>query len=359
MEVCRLGGYWLPSTPNVRYLSGFTGEDSGLLVTPDRSILITDSRYVEQAEDEAHVDEVICRHGPMSGTVGGLVGRLAVQRLGLTAANLTHAEFRALRKAAPDVDMRARKQGIAEQMRRRKDEAEVQVIRKALQAAEQAFVNVLPEILPGAVEREIAARLEYEMRMAGAEGTAFETISAADARASVPHARTGEQTIEPGGTLLLDWGARLDGYCCDLTRVVCTDRIAETFSGLIEIVIEAQAAVFEKLRPGNTCGEADAAGRAVIAGAGCGRFFGHGIGHGVGLSVHEAPRVGPGVDTVLLPGMVTTVEPGIYVPGKVGIRIEEMVLITRGEPEVLTSLPRRPQDVAALRDTALSKQNKA
>jgi Xaa-Pro aminopeptidase len=355
----RLEAYWLPSAVNVRYLSGFTGDESSLLVTADRAVLITDSRYLEQAENEARVDEIVRRHGPMPRAVGTLARELALAGLCVTAANLSHAEFLALRKAAPNLELAARNNGLAEQMRRRKNAGEVEIIRRALRAAEEAFKTVLPDIRSGAVEREVAARLEYRMRMAGAEGTAFDTICAADTRASVPHARTGGHSIAEHGALLVDWGARLDGYCCDLTRVVCTDRIPETLGELVEIVIEAQEAVFEKLRPGNTCGEADAAGRAVIAKAGYGEFFGHGIGHGVGLSVHETPRLGPGVDSVLLPGMVTTVEPGIYVPGQVGARIEEMVLITPDDPEVLTSLPRRPQELAALEISPLPKQPQA
>ncbi len=355
----RLEAYWLPSAANVRYLSSFTGDESSLLVTVDRAVLITDSRYLEQAENEARVDEIVCRHGPMPRAVGTLARELAVARLAVTGSNLTHADYLALREAAPNLELATHKNGLAEQMRRRKDAGEVEAIRRALRAAEQAFMSVLPDIRPGGVEREIAARLEYRMRMAGAEGTAFDTICAAGTRASVPHARTGGHSIPEQGALLVDWGARLDGYCCDLTRVVCTDRIPETLRELVEIVIEAQEAVFEELRPGNTCGEADVAGRAVIAKAGYGEFFGHGIGHGVGLTVHEVPRLGPGVDTVLLPGMVTTVEPGIYVPGEAGVRIEEMVLITPDDPEMLTSVPRRPQRLAALKVSPLPRQTQA
>lgn len=147
------------------------------------------------------------------------------------------------------------------------------------------------------------------------------------------------------GSVLFDWGARLAGYCSDLTRVICTDTIPPQPDALTEIVLVAQAAVLGKLKPGNRCGEADAAGRAVIAKAGYGAEFGHGIGHGVGLAVHEAPRLGPGDEMVLLPGMVVTVEPGVYLPGRAGVRIEEMAVITRDGCEVLTTLPRRPGEL--------------
>ena len=147
--------------------------------------------------------------------------------------------------------------------------------------------------------------------------------------------------------MLFDWGARVDGYCCDLTRMVGVGRIPRQLGDLVEVVLEAQEAVFARLKPGSRCGDADAAGRAVIAKAGYGRQFGHGMGHGVGLKVHEQPSLGPHSEVVLLPGMVVTVEPGIYVPGKIGVRVEEMALITEDGHEVLTRLPRRPADLCA------------
>jgi Xaa-Pro aminopeptidase len=153
--------------------------------------------------------------------------------------------------------------------------------------------------------------------------------------------------VRQGGSVLLDWGARLSGYCSDLTRTICVDRIRELLGGLVEVVLAAQDAVLENLKPGRSCGDADAAGRAVIARAGRGRCFGHGMGHGVGLAVHEAPRLGPRSAAVLLPGMVVTVEPGVYLPGEAGVRVEELVLITPDGHEVLTSLPRTPEALGA------------
>jgi Xaa-Pro aminopeptidase len=183
------------------------------------------------------------------------------------------------------------------------------------------------------------------MRVAGADGASFDTICAADAAASVPHAIPGERRLVPDGAVLFDWGARLDGYCSDLTRVYCTGRIAPNVGDLAQIVLEAQAAVLDVLKPGNRCCDADAAGRAVIAKAGHGHHFGHGVGHGVGLLVHEAPHLAPGVETVLLPGMVVTVEPAVYLPGEAGVRIEDMALITSDGCEVLSSLARTPVEL--------------
>jgi Xaa-Pro aminopeptidase len=239
----------------------------------------------------------------------------------------------------------SRRSGIAEKMRVRKSADEVQAIRAALQASEAAFLDVLELVEPGRSERWLAARLEYEMRVRGADGTAFETICAVGPHASMPHAVSGDAQVQPHCGVLFDWGARRGGYCSDLTRLTHRDTIPPKLNALVDVVLAAQAAAFSKLKPGNRCAEADAAGRAVIAKACYGANFGHGIGHGVGLEVHEAPRLAPGDDTVLLPGMVVTVEPGIYVPGDVGVRIEEMALITSDGHDVLSSLPRRPEQL--------------
>lgn len=338
-----LDAYLLVEAANVRYLSGFTGEDSTLLATPRRTLLLTDSRYVEQAEGEARVDEVVSRHTRMARAVAGTCRGLGIRTLGITAANVSQAMFAALAKADTALEPRAACSGIVEKMRRRKDEAEVAAVRASLRKAEEAFGRLMGHVRAGRSERWLAARLEFEMRALGAESASFDVICAAGARASVPHARPGSAKLEVDSAILLDWGARLAGYCSDLTRVIALGTIPTALEALADVVLEAQEAVFAKLKPGNTCAEIDAAGRAVLARSGYGRCFGHSIGHGVGLAVHEQPRLGPREDTVLLPGMVVTIEPGIYLPGRVGVRIEEMALITEGGHEVLTELPREPR----------------
>ncbi|MHC4789050.1 MAG: M24 family metallopeptidase [Planctomycetota bacterium] len=345
LDEAGLDAYWLVGRANVRYISGFTGEDSTLLLSADRTVLITDSRYAEQAEREAEADEVLSRHTPMAEVVGSLCRGLGLRRVGVTAANLTHAQYAATAEAAAPAALISRQAGIAEKMRARKDAEEVEAIRAALRLAEAAFQEFLASVEPGRSERWLAARLEYEMRCRGADGASFETICAAGARASMPHAVSGEAEVGADEAVLFDWGARLDGYCCDLTRVVGVGTIPLALSALVDVVLEAQEAVFAALKPGSRCAEADAAGRALIAKAGYGGNFGHGMGHGVGLLVHEGPRLGPGAETVLLPGMVVTVEPGIYLPGEAGVRIEEMALITPDGHEVLTALPQRPEEL--------------
>jgi Xaa-Pro aminopeptidase len=340
-----LDAYWLADPPNVRYLSGFHGEDSGLLLTADASALVTDSRYAEQAEAEAQVDEVICRDGTMAEAAAGACRRLEVARLGVTSAKVSHAQFAALAREAGSVEVVACEQGIAEELRLCKDPDEVRALEAALRLAEASFLTLLAEVRPGRTESWLAARLEYEMRTGGAEAAAFETICAVDGRASVPHARPGQAAVGPQSAVLFDWGARLDGYCSDLTRVVCVDRIPARLTALVDVVLDAQAAALERLKPSVPCSEVDEAGRAVIESAGYGRFFGHMIGHGVGLEVHEGPRLGRKDETALAPGMVVTIEPGIYIPGELGVRIEQMARVTPDGCEVLTRLPGRPTDL--------------
>ncbi len=338
-----LDAYWLVEPANVRYLCGFTGEDSTLVVTADHAALISDSRYAEQAELEAEADEVISRKQPMAEEAGALLKAHAAGRVGVSGRHVRQADFTALGEAAAPVELTARKHGIAEQMRVCKDAGEVEAIRASLRLAQETFEEVLPLVEPGRAERWLAARLEFELRARGADGASFPTICAVDAHASMPHATSGGAVVGQRSAVLFDWGARLAGYCSDLTRVVCVDTIPEEIEAVADVVLRAQEAVFWLLKPGSTCGDVDAAGRAVIEQAGYAEEFGHGIGHGVGLSVHEAPRIGPAGETVLKPGMVVTVEPGVYLPGRLGVRIEEMALITPHGHEVLTTLPQRPR----------------
>jgi Xaa-Pro aminopeptidase len=342
-----LDAWYLVDEHNVRYLSGFTGADSTLLVTPEDLFLVTDSRYVEQAEADLGAGEVVRRQGTMAQAVGGLLGKLGTRRLGVASAKITHAALQALSAEAPQTEPVPCEDGIADQMRVQKDEEEIAAIGAALDLAERTFTDFLGQVRPAQSEKWMAARLEFEMRASGADKAAFDVISAVDANASKPHAAPTESRTTPECSILFDWGARLNGYCSDLTRVTCLGTIPAKLSELVEIVLAAQQAAFERLRPGCRCAEADAAARAVISRAGYEEFFGHGLGHGVGLEVHEAPRLAHDAQMELRPGMVVTVEPGIYLPGQVGVRIEEMVRITPQGCEVLSTLPRRPEELKA------------
>jgi len=339
----RLGvdAYWLVEEANVRYLSAFTGQDSTLLVTGAKTILITDSRYKQQAENEAQVDAVVCRQGGMAATVAGLCKRLRVRRLALTANNVSHADYVVLEKDAPGITLKCCVGGIAERLRMRKDAEEIASIKAALKVAEGAFQTLVQTWKGEWTEAECAARFECEMRLSGAEKAAFEVICAAGERASLPHASPTRRRISGNSAALLDWGAVVNGYRCDLTRVLCTGKIPQRLDAAIETVIEAQETALVTLKPGVTCEDVDRSARTVIARAGWGRRFGHAVGHGVGLEVHEMPRLSRADRTVLLPGMVVTVEPGIYLPGAWGVRIEDMALVTEHGCEVLSTLPKR------------------
>jgi len=349
MEACRrhvaaLGAdaYWLVHGPDVRYLSGFTGDDSTLLVTRERSVLITDSRYEEQAHAEARVDEVEVRQKPMAKTVGVLCGALGVRALGVTAHRVTHADWVALAAETPAAELRACQSGPATRLRTRKSAEEVAAIAEALHIAEGAFQRFAAEVEPGRSEKWLAGRLEWEMKAAGADGPAFPTICAAGPRGSMPHAVCTDAELGGNAPLLVDWGACRGGYNSDLTRVLGTGTMPQQVEQLAQVVLEAQEAAFREARPGVPCGQVDLAARAVIARAGYGPFFGHSLGHGVGLEVHEAPRVGPGEREILLPGMVFTIEPGIYLPGVAGVRIEDLVVATDAGIQVLSSIERAP-----------------
>lgn len=337
-----LDAYWVVKPANVRYLSGFTGEDSTLVLTRDRVVLITDSRFAEQAEEEAEVDQVIVRNKQMAKTVGLLCRGAGGPKIGFTASNVTYADGHALARALPQRSVMPCSKGPAERLRLRKGRQEVEAIARATRLAEEAFSDFGGQLEAGRTEKWLAARLEWEMKRRGAEAEAFDTICAVGERASLPHAVRTDRPLGADTPLLVDWGARLDGYHSDLTRILAAGTMPQPVIDLSEVVLRAQEAAFEKMRPGVSCAEVDHAARKVVARAGYGSWFGHSLGHGVGLEVHEAPRLGPGEDQILLPGMVVTVEPGIYLPGQWGVRIEDIAVIIDGGYVKISSLHRKP-----------------
>jgi Xaa-Pro aminopeptidase len=343
--------WYLVDKANVRYLSGFTGEDSTLLLTHDRAVLLTDSRFTEQAEVDCDVDEVACRRGPMAQLVARLCAEMALTKLCVSGAAITYAVWQALGEQAEGVDVVPRKSCPAVQMRLTKDSDEVVAVRAALDLSQAALVRTLAQVEPGLSEERLAALLDFEMRISGAQGPAFDTICAIDANASKPHAVPCGDVVAGQSSILWDWGACLDGYCSDLTRMTCVSTIPDKVAALIPIVAAAQQAGIDALRPGAACCDVDAAARGVISEAGYSEYFGHGLGHGVGLAVHEGPVLTSRVDAVLEPGMIVTVEPGIYLPGQAGVRLEQMVLITADGHEVLSSLTQDPAGLGQLRHT--------
>ena len=333
----------LTSPTNVRYVSGFTGEDSWLLVGRDWGVLLTDGRFTEQAASECRHVEVFTRTrtGRMFEAMKQVLKGRGVRRLAIEGQHVTVALRQAMEKFFPRMRLVVLG-GEMDALRERKDAGELAAIRKAIRAAQRAFKALISKGAAGLVgrtENQVAAELEYLMRQMGAARPSFETIVAAGAHGSMAHYRPGPTKIVRDQAVLIDWGAVVDGYCSDLTRVVFTGRIPPQIEAVYETVRQAQAAAIKAIGPRVSCGAADAAARSVIAAAGHGKAFSHGTGHGLGLEVHESPRLGQKVKQRLAEGMVVTVEPGIYLPGVGGVRIEDDVLVTSDGARRLSSLP--------------------
>lgn len=316
--------------PDVRYLSGFSGEDSFLLLGDGWAVLITDSRYDEQARGECGDIEIHVRTGPIFAAVADALSGRRVRSLGVQAEHLTLAGRERLQAAVGGKRLRAIRRAASD-LRMVKDEAEITAIRRAVRAAETGFRNLVSagaESLIGRSERDVAAELDYHVRLAGAEGPSFETIVAAGPHASLPHYRPGATRLRRGQGVLIDWGARMDGYCSDLTRVIFLDRIPPRFGEMYETVRRAQAAAIDSIRSGVARRTPDRAARKILKDAGLEERFTHGLGHGIGLDIHEAPSVSRTAGGRLRAGMIVTVEPGVYLPGEGGVRIEDDVLVT-------------------------------
>jgi Xaa-Pro aminopeptidase len=327
---------------DVGYLSGFAGDDSWLLVGAGRPCLITDFRYEEQAAKECPQFARLIRKGSMAEALKKLIARRRIRSLGFDPDVLTVMEKSRLRLGLKSqlVPMA----GAISALRIRKDASEVKAISKAIEAAEAGWLEFRKHIRLGMTEQRLAAELDHQMRLAGADGPAFPTICAIDASASMPHARPGGRRLKRGSILLTDFGALRGGYVCDLTRVLAFGKMSPRVRAVYDIVREAQAAGIAAVRPGAEFVEVDAAARQVIQAAGYNRHFQHGTGHGLGRQVHEPPSLGTRAGKGRLePGMVVTIEPGIYLAGRFGIRIEDDVLVTDKGRRVLSHLERDPE----------------
>ena len=324
------------NSTNVTYLTGFTGEDSYLLVRPDGELVLTDGRYTTQMEEECPGLELSARRPgvPMFDLVVRVVKRAKIRRLGIEAESMTVGLRDKLGEKLPGVEL-VPTASLVEELRLVKDRQEIARIREAVRVAERAFAVVRATLRPEMTEKFVADELEHQLRLFGARSSSFPNIVAVGPRAALPHAVPGERTLGESELVLIDWGADAGQYKSDLTRVLVTGRISPKFRRLYEVVLEAQTRAIAAIRPGVEAQEVDGVARRVIADAGYGRRFGHGLGHGIGLEVHEAPRLSAKSTAVLEPGMVVTVEPGVYFPGWGGIRIEDDVLVTNKNHRVL------------------------
>ena len=332
----KIDGLLVSSWPNVSYLSGFKGTESWALVSPKGLYFITDSRYLEQAENEVRGFSVILRDKKgVADIVAGLAGKMKLRAVGFEASIITYAFYLGLEKSLGKEKLKGTR-GLVESLREIKDESEVRQIKKSADIAVRGYHYVRQMVRPGMKEREVQGRLEYFTKSLGAEKPAFDIIIASGARASMPHCQTNETVIQKNQSVLVDMGVVYEGYHSDLTRPIFLGKISSLQKKIYEIVWNAQRSGIQKARPGTPARVVDAACRRSIEKQGYGKYFGHGTGHGVGLEIHEAPTVSSKSATILKPGMVITVEPGVYLPGKFGIRIEDMVLITERGNEVLT-----------------------
>ena len=327
MEARGLSAALIHKPQNMRYLTGFTGEGC-LFLSAQRQAVLTDFRYVEQLSRQAPSLE--CVRTRMGKSVETLVAELAAasgaKQLAVETDFLCYDDWAALRAALGDVALTPLA-GLAEEMRLVKDEGEIDCIRRAADIACRAFKAILEVIRPGMTEREVAIALNYEMLRLGSEGEAFATIACAGLNGSLPHAVPGEHRLQNGELLTLDFGATFGGYRSDMTRTVGIGKVDGALKDIYQTVLEAHEMALDAIRPGAVCEEIDALARNYIEARYPGTF-GHALGHGVGLYIHEQPRLGKGDKTVLQPGHVVTVEPGIYISGLGGCRIEDMAILT-------------------------------
>ena len=330
---------------NVTYLTGFTGDDSYLLVRRDGETILSDPRYTTQLEEECTgVDLDIRAPGvPMLKSVTKNIAAAKVGRLGIEADSMTVGLRNQIAEKSPKVELLPTS-GLVEELRLIKDGDEIERLRRAVWQAEKAFGVLRSTLRPEKTEKQVADDLEYQFRLFGGKNASFPSIVAVGPRAALPHATPGESRIGDDDFVLIDWGANDGLYCSDLTRMLVTGKISPKFERIYNTVLEAQMRAIEAVKPGAIAHDVDNVARAHIAKAGFGKRFRHGLGHGLGMLVHEAPRLAVNNQTVLKPGMVVTVEPGIYLPGWGGVRIEDDVLVTRNGHEVLTSVPKRLED---------------
>jgi Xaa-Pro aminopeptidase len=328
----------LVTTPvNVRYLVGFESTNAALLVEDERAVLFSDFRYAEAARSVEGVEFVEVERALIRGVAGHVEGRL-----GFESAHLTHASWELLRDAGLELIPTG---GQVEQLRAVKDSGELAALHKAAAITTEAYARIAEEPFVGRTERELGFRFDRILQELGAHGNSFPTVFASGPHGAVPHTKSGDRVIERGETVVLDAGAVVDGYCADCTRTFATGELPDELRHAYDVCLAAQLAGLRAAAPTITGRQADAAARGVIDAAGLGEYFGHGLGHGVGLMVHEAPTLRPESEDTLVLNNVVTVEPGIYLPGVGGIRIEDLVVVGKDGPRVLTPYTKELQTV--------------
>jgi Xaa-Pro aminopeptidase len=335
----QLDAILLSQPENLRYLSGFTGSSGWLLVSEKKTILATDFRYVEQAKEESPDFEIIQSKRELSDWLPDLVSDLRWHKLGFEANcisyNTHHKLSEALKTTQIDLAL-VPTTDIVEQLRSIKEPEELEFITKAAALIDITWEQAKSIVRPGTTEKEVAWEIEKFLRQEDSEGIPFEIIVASGTNSALPHARPTEKIMRPGEPVLIDMGARINGYCSDLSRTLLLSETDKILREIYDIVLKAQITAIEGIESGMDASQADQLARSVIEEAGYGDAFGHSLGHGVGLAVHELPTLGPSSSNSLTDGMVFTIEPGIYLAGQGGVRIEDMVVLENGKARVLT-----------------------
>jgi len=326
---------------NRYYVSGFRGSAGALLISKKAALLLTDFRYIESASSQTTGYEIVKVDRGVAKAFPDLLRKAGVDRVGFESAHVTYAAYQEWTEGVP-AEALVPVYGMVENLRSVKEQEEIALIREAVSISDGAYEHLKKFIRPGMAEKDVAWELEVWMRTHGAEDVAFDSIVASGPNGAMPHAVPSERAIRQGEPVVVDIGARVRGYHSDMTRTFCLGVGDETFHRVYDIVLEAQETAEKRLRPGMQGSEGDALARDIIAAAGHGDEFGHSLGHGVGLAVHELPRLAASSEDVLEPRQVVTVEPGIYIPGWGGVRIEDTVLVTRAGVEILTQAAKEP-----------------
>ncbi|QEE29243.1 aminopeptidase P family protein [Terriglobus albidus] len=335
----------LTHLPDVHYLTGFTGSNAALAITPRKAVLFTDGRYTVQAREEVESARVVIAKKKSAQTMAAAwLEQQQLTSCGIDGTHTTIALLGHLRKAVSGRLRRGFFQPLESPLvaaqREIKDAAEIRRMRQAAALGARLFDHILGFLEPGITEVAVAAELEHQARLLGAEAMSFETIVASGARSALPHGRASSSRIPRKGFITLDFGVILNGYCSDMTRTVHMGRATAEEERAYAAVLEAQESAVAAAKDGVTCGDVDEAARSVLKRAGLARYFTHSTGHGVGLEIHEGPRIAANQKQPLAEGMVVTIEPGVYLPGRFGIRIEDTVVINRNGCEIITPSPK-------------------
>lgn len=328
----------LSSAYNRRYISGFTGSSAYLYISPSRQILLTDFRYITQATAQCPDFQVVdYRKAGLIETLEEYLKADEVKNCGFEGNQMTFAEYRLFVEKLPWIEWKTIGNAV-EELRMIKTPEELALLRQASKIGDDAFTHMLNYIKPGMSEKQIALELEFTMRKLGAEGLSFDSIIASGVNGALPHARPSDKLIQTGELLTMDFGCIYQGYCSDMTRTVAIGEVSDKLKEIYEVVYRAHMESLAALRPGVAGKEIDAVARNIIAEAGYGDYFGHGLGHSVGLEVHEAPGLSAREDRILEANMLETIEPGIYIEGLGGVRIEDLAVLTEnGADSLVTS----------------------